>query len=127
MTRPGETKAKMGVFRVDIEVGDLSGEQFLGVQALVDTGSSYTSLPARLLARLGVLPTGQRPFRQADDRIVQRQTGHARFRLNGDEVITPVVFDPANAEPLLGALTLEAFGLGVDLVNQQLISITHRI
>ena len=110
-----------------IEVGDLSGEQFVEAQALVDTGSSYTSLPARLLARLGVLPTGQRPFRQADDRIVQRQTGHARFRLNGDEVITPVVFDPANAEPLLGALTLEAFGLGVDLVNQQLISITHRI
>lgn len=127
MTRPRETKAKMGVFRVAIEVGGLSGEQFFEVQALVDTGSSYTSLPASLLARLGVLPTGQRPFRQADDRIVQRRTGHARFRFNGDEVITLVVFDPANAEPLLGALTLEAFGLGVDPVNRQLIPVTSRI
>jgi len=117
----------MGIFRVTIEVGDLSGERFVEVQALVDTGSSYTSLPASILATLGILPTGQRPFRQADDRVVQKQTGHARFRLNGDEVITLVVFDPTNAEPLLGALTLEAFGLGVDPVNRQLISVTSRI
>ena len=115
------------MFRVTIEVGNLSGEQLIEVPALVDTGSSYTSLPSSLLTQLGVLPTGRRPFRQADDRIVQRQTGHARFRLNGDEVITLVVFDPEDAEPLLGALTLEAFGLGVDPVNQQLIPVTGRI
>lgn len=117
----------MGTFSVAIEVSDLAGQQFTEVETLVDSGSTYTSIPGSLLTRLGVQPTGRRDLRQADERIVQRQVGHARFRLNGDEVITLVVFGRENAGPLLGAMTLEAFGLAVDPVNQHLIPVPGRI
>ena len=33
----------MGVFRVPVEIGDLDGTRFERIEALVDTGASYTS------------------------------------------------------------------------------------
>jgi len=32
----------MGTFNVAIQIGDLAGQHFVDVQALVDTGSTYT-------------------------------------------------------------------------------------
>ena len=56
----------MGTFRVAIEVGDLRGQRFEKVEALVDTGASYTLLPATLLRRLGIQVIGQWRFRTAE-------------------------------------------------------------
>lgn len=117
----------MGTFNVAIQVGDLAGQQFVQVDALADSGSAYTWLPGSTLIRLGVEPMGWRNFETADGRIVQYEVGHARCRVNGNEVITLVVFGPEDAKPLLGAVTLETFGLGVDPVNQRLISVPSRI
>ncbi|MFQ5880385.1 MAG: aspartyl protease family protein, partial [Dehalococcoidia bacterium] len=46
----------MGTFRVTIEVGDPQGERFEAVEALVDTGATYSVAPRSLLERLGVRP-----------------------------------------------------------------------
>ena len=35
----------MGTFSVEIEIGDAAGERWETVEALVDTGASYTWLP----------------------------------------------------------------------------------
>jgi len=35
----------MGTFTVPLQVGDLAGQQFIDVEALVDTGATYTSIP----------------------------------------------------------------------------------
>ena len=39
----------MGTFSVPIEIGNSAGTRFEPVDALVDTGASYTLLPASLL------------------------------------------------------------------------------
>lgn len=41
----------MGTFSVLIEVGNPGGNRFEGLEALVDTGATYTVVPSRL-ARL---------------------------------------------------------------------------
>ena len=39
----------MGAIFVTIEVGDWQGEQFEPVEVMVDTGSTFTTVPASLL------------------------------------------------------------------------------
>ena len=46
----------MGTFAVSIEVGDPEGRRYEQFEALVDTGASYTFLPASMLRSLGIKP-----------------------------------------------------------------------
>lgn len=114
----------MGVFSVTVEVGDLRGERFEPVQALVDTGASSTVIPAPLLRRLGVTPHEQRPFLLADGRTVERHIGWTWARIDGRIRMTVVVFGDEGIQPLLGAITLEEFGLDIDPVRQELIPVS---
>ena len=86
----------MGTFSVRIEVGGISGSQFVQFEALVDTGSTYTVLPKETLDRL---------------------------RLNGDQTIVLVVFGPEGIAPLLGATALEHLSLAVDPIHQRLVPV----
>ncbi len=114
----------MGVFTVPIRVGDLDWNDSVELEAMVDTGSAYTLIPAGILTRLGVKPEAHRRFELADNRIVAYAVGYARLRVNDDETITIVVFAQDDSSPLLGAATLEHLSLGVDPVNQRLIPVT---
>ena len=113
----------MGTFTVSLQVGDLGRQQFIEVQALVDTGATYTVLPQSLLSRLGIEPEEIRRFELADERVVEYPVGQARLRLDNRELIAVVVFIPEDAAPLIGATTLELFGLGVDPVRQELVPV----
>ena len=44
----------MGLFNVPIGVGDPQGERFQIVEALVDTGATFSIVPAPILDGLGV-------------------------------------------------------------------------
>ena len=46
----------MGIFYVDMEIGDPSGRSFETVEALVDTGASYTVMPPSLLGSWALFP-----------------------------------------------------------------------
>ncbi len=111
----------MGTFTTRFEVGNLNGGEFAGVEGLVDTGSSYTVLGEDLLTRLGVKATERRRFQLADDSFVEYDMGEARLRLGGSELTSLVVFGPPGVSPLLGAVTLQVFGLVADSVNERLI------
>ena len=73
----------MGAFRYTMGVGAPDGSQYEEVEALVDTGASYTVLPSPLLHRLGVIPHERAPFRLAYDRIVERDIGQTWVRGDG--------------------------------------------
>ena len=45
------------------------------------------------------------------------------MRLDGREDVSPIVFREEGAQPLLGAVTLEIFSLGIDPVNERLIPV----
>jgi clan AA aspartic protease len=113
----------MGTFSVTIEASDPQARHFRTVEALVDTGASYTTLPGALLRELGVAPHGQRPFLLATGESVVRDIGRTWVRIDGQTEMTIVVFGDDGASPLLGAVTLEEFGLGVDPVARKLIPV----
>ena len=46
----------MATFSVAISVGDLRGERFEEMDALVDTGATTTVVPGGALRRLGIAP-----------------------------------------------------------------------
>ena len=112
----------MGTFSVEVEIGDPDGREFVTVNALVDTGASYTAVPASLLRRLGVRPRDTRRFHLADGRVARLPLGANTMRLDGEEWTVPVIFAPENTRPLLGATALEIFSLIVAPNEGRLVS-----
>ncbi len=113
----------MGTFRVTIEIGDPSGASYREVSALVDTGASHTAIPASVLRELGVTPHTRATFRLADGREIELDMGRIWVRIDGSEEMTLVVFGGEDTDPILGAVTLEEFRLGVDPIAQRLIPV----
>ena len=110
----------MGTFTVTIEVGDPEGKRFERLEALVDTGSTNSALPASTLRELGVTPYRTGSFELADGTVVEAEIGRTWVRVNGDQELTQVVFSAEGTEPILGAVTLEEMGLAVDPVGRRL-------
>lgn len=111
----------MGSFRISIEIGDPQGQRFEPMEALVDTGATYTWVPASLLSALGIEAEEARDFILADGRRVPYGIATALIRIDSRVKPTQVVFGEEDTEPLLGVVTLEEFGLGVDAVNERLV------
>jgi predicted aspartyl protease len=88
------------------------------VDALVDTGSSYSMFSGAMLRRLGVFPRtmlerlGIRRlervgFEQADGSIVELDVGVAWMTISGRERASSVAFGRDDSEALLGANALQ--------------------
>src|SRR5712691_4580566 len=107
----------MGSFGVLLEVGSSNAQRFEQMEALVDTGATYTWLPHDVLDRLGVRADAEWPFVLANGREVTFPIGSVRVRINGRDRTTVVVFGDPGTEPLLGVVSLEEFGLAADPVN----------
>ena len=110
----------MGTFSVPIEVIAADGNRSVTVDAMVDTGSTYTCLPDALLRGLGVIPRDRIRTELADGRIVEDDIGEARVRVEGIESTTIVVFADADTPSRVGVYTLEGALLAVDPVEQKL-------
>ena len=116
----------MGTFNWSMRISSMDGRQTRDIEATVDTGAAYTTLPTRLLRELGVAPMGKRRFLLADGRRTEMDIGRAWVTIDGDSEVTLVVFGEDDAPALLGAYTLEGLALAVDPVGQRLVP-THLI
>ena len=113
----------MGTFSVRIDIGDAQRERWTGMAALVDTGTSITAVPASVLRDMGVMPLMRQSFRFAQGEARVMDVGQTWMRLEGREVITLVLFNDEDTQPLLGASALEGAFLGVDPVAQRLVPV----
>ena len=111
----------MGTFYTPIEIAGADRERFETVEALVDTGATYSAMPASVLRALGVTPFRRQSFRLADGSRIYRDMGEMSVRINGEALTTFVVFVSEGANPILGALTLEQFSVAVDPVGKRLV------
>ena len=116
----------MGTFNWPLRVSSMDGQQSRDIEATVDTGAAYTTLPTRLLRELGVAPMGKRRLLLADGRRIELDIGRAWVTIDGDSEVTLVIFGEDDAPALLGAYTLEGLALAVDPVEQRLVP-THLI
>ena len=115
----------MGVFEVTIGVGHPEGGDLAPVSATVDTGAGHTMLPASFLASLSIQPKEQQYFSIADGSEVLFEYGMARIAIEDREWHCPVIFGP-DGQYLLGATTLEIFGLAVDSYGSRLFPRQYR-
>ena len=90
------------------------------VNFLVDSGASYTSLPAQVVKELDIKPKFEETFSLADASTIKRKIGNALVRWRGREVATPVILGERGDSALLGAITLESLGVVLDPLKRQL-------
>ncbi|MEJ7612976.1 MAG: retroviral-like aspartic protease family protein [Candidatus Fervidibacter sacchari] len=111
----------MATFRVTIEIGPMDQSRFEQIDALVDTGATYTVVPRDVLERLGITPQFRRRFRIADGRVVELDMAWAVVRVEGQMTYTICVFGEPETDVLLGRVTLQSLGLKVDTLKQRLV------
>ena len=114
----------MGVFNWPVRLDSMDGQQSLEIEAMADTGASYTIVPANLLKDLGVSSIDTIRLVLADGRPVEYEMGEARATINGRSIPTLVVFGENNARALLGAYTLEGLRLAVDPAHGRMVPAT---
>jgi predicted aspartyl protease len=113
----------LSAFSVRIGVGSPDGSRFEDIEAIVDSGSSYTWVPGSILERLEVPRTSRMEFETADRRIIVRDRGETRIRLDGKTLTRLVVFGDEDSKPLVGADTLQGFSVAVDPVGERLVPV----
>ena len=110
----------MGTFTYPLEVISADGSRSQTVDATVDTGSTFTCLPANLLHQFGVVPYRRIRSELADGSVVEDDLGIVHVRMEGIVTPTIAIFADEGAPALLGAYTLEGALLVVDPVRQRL-------
>ena len=117
----------MGQFYWPVGVRSADGERLETVDALVDTGASYSMFPQSMLERLGVERRYVLPFEQADGSVSDRDVGQALLVINDTESTMRVIFGPENADPLIGSNALQELLLLIDPVGEQLVARAGRL
>ena len=114
----------MSLFRVNVVARNPKDESLetAPIEALVDTGSELTWLPANVLEQAGIVPRRQRTFVTATRQTVTRDVGYAILASEGFETADEVVFGEPSDLVLLGVRTLEGFGVLVDNVRHRFVA-----
>ncbi len=98
-------------------------ESRVGLDLLVDTGATWTMLPPDTVSRLGLTPRLQRAVTLASGERVTYPAGQVAIRLNGEELVTLFLQGPIGCLAVLGAVTLEEFGVAPDPVRKILVPV----
>lgn len=110
----------MGSFRVPLQISNPNNGHTETVNALVDTGATFSMIPASMLKRMGVQPIARAPFVIASREVIEYETGEAALAAEGRRRTCPVIFGPEN-HYVMGATALEFMLLAVDPKNERLV------
>ena len=111
----------MGLTYIQARVANpLKPRRSARLKFLVDSGAMYSVVPAPVLRRLGIKPGKTKTFILADGTEIKRFLGEARFRINGEEGTSPVVFGEEGDSILLGSISLEVLGFMLDPFKREL-------
>jgi predicted aspartyl protease len=113
----------MGTLRTTIAIEPLDRSRVALVipDALVDTGSEYTWIPAALLHDLGITRQRTQRFQLADGSLIERDMGYAIVHAGGTEAPDLVVFAHDSDVVHIGAHSIEGMNLKLDLASRQLV------
>ena len=112
----------MGTFFAEVQLASPAlPDRRETVKLLVDSGSMYTWVSAKLLRELGVQPTERRRLLTIEGRVTERDAAEVLITVEGRTLHTVCLFGNAGDLEVLGAYTLEGFGFGIDPVQRRLI------
>ena len=111
----------MGVTTLVVEVANLANPDVTQrLRFIVDSGATYSVVPAPVLRKLGIRPLRRQTLELADGKTISRHKGGALFKFRDYVGVADVIFGEKGDATLLGALTLEAFGLALDPIKRTL-------
>jgi predicted aspartyl protease len=115
----------MGTFFTDVQIASpRRTDRRETVKLLVDSGSVYTWISATVLRDLGVQPTDRRRIITIEGRTAERGVAEILITVEGRTLHTLCLFGEPGDLDVLGAYTLEGFGLAIDPVQRRLIPAT---
>lgn len=115
----------MGTFREPVQFANPNKpKRLVPLEAIVDTGATYSWVPEEFLKRLGIKAQEVRPLKIASGKVIRRRLGWALVTVRGKTAPTPVLFGDKGSEVLLGAITLEELGFSVDPIHRTLVPAT---
>jgi predicted aspartyl protease len=116
----------MSMFKVNVIARNPKREELATppVEALVDSGSELTWLPADVLQSAGITPRRKRVSATVTQQKVERDVGYAILSAEGYETTDEVVFAAPGDVAVLGVRTLEGFGVAVDNIAHRFVSVT---
>jgi len=115
----------MGVTTLAVEIANPGKpETRHRLEFIVDSGATYSVVPAPVLRRLKIRPLRRETFRLANGATIVRQKGGALFKLHKYVGVADVIFGEDGDATLLGALMLEALGLALDPIRRELKPVT---
>ncbi len=120
---PGSTIGgeAMGTFNVDFTIRSADGNRTLPLVGMVDTGSLYSIIPASIPEELGIARDESQRFSLADGSEAEMSIGLALITMDGRARTVHVAFGHDPDITLIGAMTLERFGVAADVLNKRLV------
>ena len=111
----------MGLTYVKVRVGNpANGHRSEEVNCLVDSGAVYSLIPAAILRKLHIKPHSTREFVLADGQVITRRLATATLEYESRRGDSMVIVGELGDDALLGATTLEGFGLVLDPFRREL-------
>jgi len=119
--RRAKKRAPMGATELMVDVSNpRDPSRFEAVKMPVDSGASWSVVPATMLRRLGIQPVRVETFDLADGTEVERAVGSAEFEVAGRRGASMVIFGKRGDACLLGVVTLEELGMVLDPLRRRL-------
>jgi clan AA aspartic protease len=109
----------MGVTYIEGLLTGPTGKQAT-VRFLVDSGATYTLVPAEEWRLLELQPKRTAAFSLADGTTIERRVSECHISLPQGEGHTPVILGEPDDEALLGVITLEELGLVLNPFTREL-------
>lgn len=114
----------MGIFKEKVIISNLQNkEKFLELELVVDSGATYTQVPSHILEKIGIERKYKRNLKIATGEIIERYAGIVNISIKDETMPTIVIFGDEKSKPILGAVTLEQFGLAIDSINKILVPV----
>ncbi len=114
----------MTTFAYPVTIRNLLTGAEVRVDALADTGSTFSMLPASLLAGLDVRPVRSVRAEIADGSLIELPIGYAEVEVDGEAVPTLCAFGAEGIQPVLGALAMEALLIAPDPVHRRFLKVS---
>lgn len=112
----------MGTFFTEVQLASPAHpDRRETVKLLVDSGSMYMWVSVAVLRDLGVQPTERRRVLTVEGRATERGAVEIMMTLEGRTLLTLCLFGEPRDLEVLGAYTLEGFGLAVDPIQRRLV------
>lgn len=115
----------MGTFRVGCKIENIanSRKSVEVANALVDSGSDYTWIPASAMEKIGVQRVKKDiQLQMANGQTITRSTGYVIIKSGAFQTVDEVIFAEPGDRSLLGARTLEGFNARVDAKQKKLVA-----